>query len=310
MSKKVTNLREKSWKSIEQKTLKRRVNTPQARWRFWKILLVRTGIGAAFLLAFGVVLALSYGLWNLGNAVSLAGPVHDLERVVVVSDGPLNQEWVVKRLNLQRGIALSEVDIFAAKKLLESYPQVAGALVQREFPDTLKVTLVEERPIVRINVRSNGDSQTWLVSAVGVVYQGHGYSAQQLRSLPYLEGVRLAKIGKNQYKDLMGMESIDELLTLIRERRPELYRQIKSIEAHGVTMPNHPAPQIALQLNSNLIIVFKDGGFLTQLARLSKIFSYIETHKLKQRVLKIELTLDDQAAVQLDTTLSKKISSK
>jgi cell division septal protein FtsQ len=313
MSKKITNSREKSWKTIQQKTFKRRVNTPQARWRFWKILFFRISIGTAFLLAFGVLMGLSYGLWSLGSSVSLAGPVHSLERVVVLSDGPLNQEWVLKRLNIKKGSVLSDVDIFAAKTLLESYPQVAGVIVQREFPDTLRVTIAEQRPIVRLNVRlTKGEVQNWLVSSTGVIYQGYGYNAQQLRALPYLEGVRLHKISKNQYKNLTGMDSVDELLSLVRERRPDLYRKIKTVEAHGLTIPDHPAPQIALHLDSNLIIVFKDGDFSVQLNRLGKIFAYIETHQLKQRVIKIDLTLEDQAAVQMDTPLSKskKITSK
>ena len=148
-------------------------------------------------------------------------PVRD---VSVNTDGTLNKEWVSKILALPKGVTLMTLDLPALRNRLAAQGQVRVAIVTRRFPDILAVTLQERTPVARIQAQDGfGRPKQLFVAREGIVYEGTGYDAKMVASLPWLDGIRLVRQG-NSFAPIEGMAEVADLLTTAYVDAPHLYR--------------------------------------------------------------------------------------
>lgn len=96
-------------------------------------------------IAAGIVL----GLLAAAVAVVLS-PLLDVDRVVVEGASTLSEQDVVTASGLARGDQLATVDLRGARAALASSPMIAAATVTREWPDTVRILVVEERPLATV----------------------------------------------------------------------------------------------------------------------------------------------------------------
>jgi cell division protein FtsQ len=96
-----------------------------------------------------IAAAIVLGLIAAAVAVVLS-PLLDVDRVVVEGTATLSEEDVVAASGVARGDHLVTVDLRGARAALAGSPMVAAATVTREWPDTVRIVVVEERPLATV----------------------------------------------------------------------------------------------------------------------------------------------------------------
>jgi hypothetical protein len=189
------------------------------------------------------------------------------------TDGVLGRQWLLRQAGIQTGQPLKAVDIFALKKRLERFGQVREATVQRIFPDALRVSLAERRPVLRVAVAgSDGRPEVLLVAADAQVYRGYGYASRTLRQLPFLEGETIAQSRSGAFLPLEGLHQLIRLVTEARTKHPRLYRDWFSVRLDGLREAGrHPLTFLTVRTRQGGRIVFAPSDFAEQFARLGRI---------------------------------------
>ena len=287
-----------SWRAIKQKRGKRAV-TFTARLRKLKFFARFAGWGAAIVGVVAIGALCFYLLKTATDFFHLSGPPKPLGQVVMHTNGVLDESWLKNYFKPRGSTYLMDIDIRGLKKNLEASGQVRSATLERQFPDTLVVSLSEYQPVAKVAVRGkNKKTHIYLVSKEGVVYEGHNYPRATLEYLPYLDGVQLKQV-KGGFRPIQGMEVVAELLDLARRSAPELYADWQVISLKNfLPDPHAVGATLTVRTKSTGEIIFSPKNFQEQLDRLEYIVQYIQEEHIR-RVKRIDLTLEDQAAVQL-----------
>ena len=104
----------------------------------------------------GTVRGLKLLLWSAGVAVVVVGiglllyftPIMSARDIVVVGLGAVTQDEVVAAAGVPPGRPLLQVDTDAVAEKVAEIRRVASVRVQREYPSTLRITVVERVPVV------------------------------------------------------------------------------------------------------------------------------------------------------------------
>ena len=142
-----------------------------------------------------------WGVYAVGNSwahdrAALASAVRSerVREIALITDGTLTKKWVAEILALPKDATLMALDLPALRNRLTAGGQARIAVLTRNFPDTLVVTLQERTPVARVQARDGaGSPRQLLVAKDGVVYDGLNYDKRMLATLPWLDGVRLVR---------------------------------------------------------------------------------------------------------------------
>ncbi len=281
-----------SWREVRQTVNPRAMTAHGRRRRRWSVL--RNGV-LVMMLSAVAALAVWWGIsFGFESPVEKIAPVvkaEPLREVVVLSDGVLREDWVKERLALPPDIALMAVDLQAVKSRLESAGQVKNAVVAREFPGTLLVTLEERSPVVRVMVQVDAaHSEAFLVARDGVVYRGASYDPEMINRLPWLDGVRLTRSG-DDILPLTGMERVSELLLAGQQEAPHLARNWTVISLAE-------APRLIVRTPTVHEIVFEPGNYRRQFARLDYLLDlYREQGVARDGIARLDVSIPSQVVV-------------
>jgi cell division septal protein FtsQ len=119
----------------------------------------------------------------------LISPNMLVRTIELKSDLPLSREEIVNLAGLSPAAYYFAVDTRAVEARLKTNPLVREALVEKVFPETLKLTLVKRQPLVVAYAAADGKTLPVVFDDEGVLFErGAGLSE---RNLPVLSGVRL-----------------------------------------------------------------------------------------------------------------------
>ena len=173
--------------------------------------------------------------------------------------------------------------------------------MERIFPDTLKITIQEHIPILRLAVRSkNGRGyQGLLVARDGTVYQGRSYLPSTLKNLPYLDGVRLTRSSSGVgFVPIPGMETVGVLLAKVRTRLPHFYATWKTVSCKAFDgRPDFPGALIEATTQRIDKIFFATLDFDRQIEHLAYTLEFLESHPGADPEY-IDLSLGEQVAIK------------
>lgn len=104
----------------------------------------------------GLIRGLKVLLWTTGTSVVVVGlglllyftPIMSVRSTVITGLGAVTEEEVQLAAGVQPGTPLLQVDTDAVAERVATIRRVASARVQREYPSTLRITLVERVPLV------------------------------------------------------------------------------------------------------------------------------------------------------------------
>ncbi len=119
----------------------------------------------------GVVLAVVLGVYGVVHS-----PILDVDRIVVVGNSHTDGASVLRASGIHRHRAVVDVDESKAQTGIEALPWIATAIVSRQFPGTVRIT-VTERTVVGAAAGRNGtialvDRASRVLSEVAAVPEG------------------------------------------------------------------------------------------------------------------------------------------
>ena len=288
----------RNWRDISQ-SVKPRVMSRGGRWR-----LFLTGLRMA---SVGMVLgALGWGVWVVTAALqdspqrvpaaAKAVPMRAPE-LVATRDGVLDHAWLVRTLRLPAGISLTELDLGRLRARLLADRQVLTADLTKVFPDRLKVWITERAPIARARIEDNGVLRDLLIARDGMAFSGTGFDPAMLETLPWLDGVKLARDG-NAYRAVEDLEPVGRLLADAQFWAPHLYRTWQTLSLARLSADR----EIEVLTKGGIIAVLSAKNelhreFVVQLARLDHI-----TDQLSRRPhawARIDLSLGREVPVKI-----------
>ena len=159
------------------------------------------------------------------NPMAIKSPVKSapVKNIDSRSDGVLDQGWVTRTLALPKTAGLMELDLYALRNRLLESGQVRTAVLTRKFPETLVVMIEERSPVLRVRAQVGAaPAKDLLVARDGVIYEGVGYEATLLNTLPYLADVPL-KMSQGRFQPVEGMDKVADLLSTAHANIPSLF---------------------------------------------------------------------------------------
>jgi hypothetical protein len=189
-----------------------------------------------------------------------------------------------------------EIDIFTIKRNIEQCSQIKEAHIERQFPDTIKVTLKERIPILRILVRDGQSHREMFVDGEGVIFSCESIAEIERKMMPFLSGMTLKRMGDGGYEKVETLEKVCELLTLAKTKYWPIYAQMEVISIEKLRKKNVPWSKINVRCHCASTVIFKDSDFDEQLKRLSFILS---TQKVRNSlpVERIDLSFGKDAVI-------------
>jgi len=268
MSEETTNVEQpgRSWREIRQDVSPRALSAHGRRRRQLALLKYASLLALAGAVGWGLYTVAH--TWESDRAALAAAVKSEKVRdVVLITDGVLTQQWLNQTLALPRGVTLMAVDLAALRARLLAHGQVRVAVLTRSFPDTLVVTLQERTPVVRLRADDGSGPKSYFVARDGVVYEGFNYDPSMVATLPWLDGVRLARRG-GKLEPIAGMETVTSLLMTAQLQAPHLYAtwQIVSLarlaEREEIVVKSQDVPEIVFS---------RKQEFFRQLAQLDYV---------------------------------------
>jgi hypothetical protein len=298
----------RSWRDISQ-PVKARAMSRGGRWR-----LVLSGLRAAGVVALAGGLA--WGGWKVAGALredSKAMPAAaravPLQTLDLKTDGVLNVDWLAQTLALPKNASLMELDLVALRDRLLADGQVISASLTRRFPGALEVRVRERLPVARAMAEIAGQRRQLLIARDGVVFHGAGQDTAMLESLPWLDGVTIARRG-GRFLPVAGMDVVADLLAKVRIEADHLYRTWSVVslarletdrELEVRTRGPYPVT-IVFAANPAAESVSRRVHFLHQIAKLDLLWDKLvdELANHPEAVARVDLSLGRQVPVAIE----------
>lgn len=232
------------------------------------------------------------------DRAALAAAVHSepVRHVILHTDGVLTRDWAAQVLALPKPASLMALDLPALRNRLLTCGQVRVAVLTRDFPDTLVVTLQERTPVARVQANDGlGAPKQLLVAKDGVVYDGLNSDKEMLARLPWLDGIRLVKSGPG-FEPVAGMAEVAALLSTAQLQAPHLYREWLIVSLARLAGRD----EIVVKAQDLPEIVFsRKRDFYKQIARLDSVIDAAQRLETVPALLSVNLALEGQVPVRL-----------
>ncbi len=223
-----------------------------------------------FSLTVSVLAGVAFGGWQVTRALR-----ENPRNAPAVAAVPLNApkfetngflasdpQWLTRTLALPKNATLMSLDLEQLRERLLAQGQVNTAVLTKVFPATLKVRITERSPIAR--VMPAGEPKALLVARDGVVFNGVGYEAELLETLPWIETLKLSRDGDG-FQPISGMGVVAELLGKAKLEAEHLYATWRVV---SLARLNTDA-EIDIRTISGATVVFSaTSDYFSQIANL------------------------------------------
>lgn len=225
----------------------------------------------------------------------LSGKTGNIKNIELKTDGAITGKWLGAFLKIPPRAKLDDINIFAVKKSLEDLEQVTSASVERIYPDVLRITITELKPMMRVTVKINGGPRTYLMSPNGVFFRPVSMDRSFIEKLPRIEDARISFDGSRP-RPYANAHKVREFLAYAQKLMPEelaKWRAINVRELDSVILP-----LIIVKTEGGAQIVFATQDYQKQFDRLDYILRYSQQRPLKS-IERIDLSLKDRADVRI-----------
>ncbi len=221
-----------------------------------------------------------------------------ITRIEFKTDGVITPRWIGSYIKLQKNSKLADVNIFAIKSNLENLTQVKSATVERVYPDKLRITISEHKPMAKAYAEIDMRTVLYLVSPEGIFYEPICLNKSYVEKLPEVVGYNLNFNGRTP-QNLKCADKLMEFLAYSQAKRPmDSWVSINVKELEGVV------PLISATTPEGVKIIFAPKDYPKQFDRLEYVLRYSKENKL-QDIKQIDLSLKERADVKLKTTTKK-----
>jgi cell division protein FtsQ len=233
--------------------------------------------GFITLLVVVVGLIVSANLWKTSLRV---------QRVTVEGNRIVETAEIMQLVRIQKNTQLQDIDLTAVQKDILSHHFIKDAVVERDLPATLKITITERLPLAIVN-----SAEILYLDEDGVVLP-HSIS-KQLFDLPVLSGISpeiaLAPGGTINNPDVHEALQILATSKLVSK---ELYHLISEVQLRS------GGDIVLYAAEWGVPIIFGRGDIANKLVRLEAFWNDIAREKGSQRLQYVDLRFDDQVVVR------------
>ena len=233
--------------------------------------------GFITLLVVVIGLIVSANLWKTSLRV---------QRVTVEGNRIVETAEIMQLVRIQKNTQLQDIDLTAVQKDILSHHFIKDAVVERDLPATLKITITERLPLAIVN-----SAEILYLDEDGVVLP-HSIS-KQLFDLPVLSGISpeiaLAPGGTINNPDVHEALQILATSKLVSK---ELYHLISEVRLRS------GGDIVLYAAEWGVPIIFGCGDIANKLVRLEAFWNDIVREKGSQRLQYVDLRFDDQVVVR------------
>ncbi len=282
----------RSWRDIPQ-PVKPRAMSGGGRWR---LVFAITRV----LFALTVLASVGWAGWKVSAVLAensrkmpAAAKAVPVSKLAFTTDGVLDDAWLAHTLALRPGISLMELDLQKLRRALLASGQVETAMLTRNFPSTLMVNISERTPVARVMAEIHGEQHALFVAREGAVFEGVNFDPAMVQTLPWLDGVTLAKRGAG-FAPLPGMTIVSDLLSTAKLEADHLYKTWQVISLARLASDG----EIEVRMAQNIHVTFGTSeDFFRQLARLDLLLETMPKARPGQLLAQVNLSLGTQVPV-------------
>lgn len=144
-------------------------------------------------------------------------PDYFLREINFTTDGALTREQVLTTAGIVEDRNIFTIDIAEARAAIEHMPQVESAVVQRQLPNRMTVSVTERRPIAWVAAKGDEDpsssERSFLIDARGTVLRSR-VILQEYYHLPIISGFETENLVPGKRVPAWEMQSALELIRL------------------------------------------------------------------------------------------------
>ena len=151
-------------------------------------------------------------------AVILLSPVFNVRNFKVIDNKVVTEEEIVAASGVGKNVNILSVDVDTAEKNIESLPYIKSAEIERSFPDTLKIRIVEEIGVAYFVAKEGYviiSPEGKCIEVTDGVSGGNGVA--EAPSLPVIRGIEGVKYSKGEIIKAKDSVKIKELTKCLRE---------------------------------------------------------------------------------------------
>ncbi len=188
--------------------------------------------------------------------------------------------------NVKHGSLIYDVDLKAVQKSLQSHYYIKEAIVSRNLPSTIELTVVERSPIALVN-----RTDPVYLDEDGVILP-HSIS-KALFDLPVLTGVRLGT--SIAYGSVVQDSDAHEALRILSAAKlvnSDLYHLISEIQLRN------GRDIVLYTAEGGVPVIFGQGGIADKLVRLDAFWNNVIRQRGLQSLQYVDLRYDDQVVVR------------
>lgn len=160
---------------------------------------------------------------------ALRSPLLDLDHVEITGLGPVRLAEAEQAIALEKGTPLNDIETGVIKADLEALPWVLHADVERSWPGTVQIEVVERIAVAQLTIDGG---RVAVVDATGTVMAEGGSEYEQLPRISVEPGVALGEVEPQSLPGLALIATLpDDLLVWIEA---VTYSPGASVRARGV----------------------------------------------------------------------------
>jgi cell division protein FtsQ len=209
-----------------------------------------------------------------------------VKRVTIEGNRIVETAELIQLIKVPKNTQLQEIDLMAVRRDIMSHHFIKDAVVERDLPATLKVTVKERVPLAIIN-----STEILFLDEDGVVLP-HSIS-KQLFDLPVLTGMPdgLALAPGATLKDTDIQEAL-KILACTKLVNKELYHLISEVRLRN-------GGDIVLYASEwGVPIIFGQGDIPSKLVRLEAFWNDVVRERGSDNLQYVDLRFDDQVVVR------------
>lgn len=237
----------------------------------------RLKFGFLGLLVLALGLVISANFWKSSLKV---------KRVTIEGNRIVETAEIMQLIKVPKSTQLQDIDLMAVRRDILSHHFIKDAVVERDLPATLKITIIERVPLAIIN-----SSEILYLDEDGVVLP-HSIS-KQLFDLPVLtgmpDGISLTPGTKINHADIQ--EAL-QILASSRLASRELYHLISEVRLRN------GGDIVLYAAECGVPIIFGHGEIASKLVRLESFWDDVVRERGPENLQYVDLRFDDQLVVR------------
>jgi cell division septal protein FtsQ len=216
-----------------------------------------------------------------------------VSKVIVEGNRIVEANEILQFAHVKPGTPMYDLDLAAIRRDVVSNFFIKDAVVERDLPSTIRITVHERIPLALIN---NG--QILYVDEEGVVLP-HSISKETF-DLPILSGVSSAASLKPGTR--INDPEVQEALVILSAAKlvgKELYHVLSEVHLRN------GGDIVLYAAEGGVPIIFGHGNVASKMVRLEQFWNEVVRERGAQHVQYVDLRYDDQVVVRWDETKNK-----